>query len=194
MILVAVPSHRGLSEETSASLAGLKNAGLVKVTGDACIDRARSTLFDQALKCVCNDSRITHVLCVDDDMVFGEKEVTRLVEESKGGLPVMGRYAKKSGTLAARTPNRGRSWFGGLGFMVIPRFALIRVSEGLPRIGNRRVWCRTGELKEFPDEWCGEDEWFCSHFEVEVGVRGIRMADVVVGHLKTTVLYPKTYG
>lgn len=185
-------SHRETCDETANALGRLGSMPFIKVKGDACIDRARSIAFDRAYE-VATRLPLRAILCIDDDMVFNAHQALSLVNEALAEkYPVSGRYAKHNGDLAHKTVNGGKTWFGGLGFLAIPVEPFISLGDRLPTIGQYRAWCRTGELfPEFPGEWKGEDDWFCSHFQRD-GQRGIKLSsDIIVGHVKPTVVYPR---
>lgn len=204
--LILVVTHRGVSPETRTCIEALECPSKLELGGNANICKARSIAFDQALAAT-EGTPIDTVLCIDDDMVFKREDAQRLVDLSRAARwPTSAIALTKDGMIAGRPaaepppeqvtlidpqgrPARRRQlWYTGLAFMAVPRAALVEVAAGLdeeaPRLDGIRPWCLTGEHPFFPEQWTGEDVWFCSHFG------GVELAPIGVGHLKWIPLWP----
>jgi hypothetical protein len=208
--LILTVTHRGLSDETYESIIKTDCRSVLKIKGQACIDRARSIGFDKALQAfrALDDARNSDphgpvadpdndvLLCVDDDMVFSPHDAQNLVDHCrKTKHPVSALAVNSHGELTHKPwPSLVRSeaiqtdrYATGLAFMAVPRRPFERIAETLPKCGDIRVWCLTGPNPTFPGQWIGEDYAFC---QLWAGVH--LLPSVQVGHVKSTVLYPKT--
>jgi hypothetical protein len=191
--LAVCTTHRGMSDETYESVVNAQPIAIMKHKGSACVDIARSVTFDRAHATLEAHPNIDMLLCVDDDIVFTPQHAETLIAEArKRQHPVSGRYATIERNVAAMRPPGGGMYYTGLGFLAIPRAPFMLVAEQLDsnemgRIGKVRTWCRTGEVAAFPGAWSPEDLWFCNHFG------GVYLSEtVVVGHLKTFAIAPKS--
>jgi hypothetical protein len=194
--LILVTTHRGLSDETYECILKTGCTSICKVKGQACIDRARSIAFDQAFEAFRMEPSLDVLLCIDDDMVFEPRDAQRLVEIARQTqMPVAARAVNSHGELAARRYERERLiigsgayaefWVTGLAFIAIPKMHFVELGKTLPKLGGIREWCHTGRHPGFPDQWIGEDYWFCA------ALGGVLLAPFGVGHLKPAVLWPK---
>jgi len=182
--LMLVTTHRGISDDTWESIFRTECPNVLKVKGQACIDRARSIAFDQAYAQLKINGDLDMVLCIDDDMVFKPNDACRVVDSARrDGIATSAVAVNSAGLVTHKV--YGDRFVTGLAFIAIPRKLFIAVGASLQRCGPTRIWCRNGPHPEFPDQWIGEDYDLC----VKLG--GVLVHEgVSVGHVKEKILWP----
>jgi hypothetical protein len=189
--VIVLVTHRGLCDETAEAVAALQCPSIIKVKGLANLAKARSLAFEKAFQAT-EGTPVDTVLSIDDDMVFGAKDVNDLVGHSRVTAECCAGVAlNHEGKLTARpltplvvVPGSPVRWLTGLACMAIPRQRMKRIRPKLREVGGIPEWCQTGAHPDYPGEWLPEDFWFCHHFG------GVVLLPVAIGHIKPMPLWP----
>ena len=181
-LLIVVSSNRGIADATKRAIEAQRGNGAKYIEQQGCSDvaLARNMALTMAVNTCAEDKEIDTILMVDDDVVFGNEQVVKVVETSRQlNVPVSACVATVLGALSGR-PVSKLLWETGLSFLAIPRSKLMDLASRsksfrLPVEGNCIVFT-----------WCGidGDAWISEDYRLCRRLGGIRLEPVRVGHLK----------
>jgi hypothetical protein len=189
--LIVVATHRGETWQTTESIKRTGCESLLFLRGCPDQSKARSMAIDQGLEAT-EGTPIDTFLLLDDDMVFEPGPIQELVDHSRlhkdccsaVAVGAAGQVCAKPLEQLVLLPGEPTRWLTGLACLAVPRVRLLWLRERLPNVGGITEWCRSGAHPDFPNQWLGNDFWFCHHFG------GVRLLQVPVGHMKTVPLWP----
>lgn len=192
--VLSCTTHRGLSMQTLASIQGCPFAGVSLTQGITDVALARCLQVKAALQSA-EHYNAAFVLMVDDDMVFSAENVAQVLEECERlAHPVSARYMTgdlQKPALACSALGNGR-FMTGLGFLAIP------VEHLKKRVGLAKV-AKWGEQEIPVITACGAAGtvegmvWVSEDYELTVGLGGVYLSAVEVGHIKPVTLLPSQF-
>lgn len=192
-VIIAIATNRPIASDTQRCLSELMQAGAKKLTSEGSSDvaYARNVTLSFVVREFEKNPELNVALLIDDDMLFNLAQAVELCTHALAhGCAASAVYSTAISEIAATTrwAPEGK-WLAGLGFLAIPRQALLELAELSPSFEMRghKIWEFTRSALHVVDghsRWYGEDYWLCAR------LGGVDVLPIAVGHLKTVPLVP----